>query len=1035
MSKTIYREISSSLKELEQNPGLVKAKAVIDNIISILGINGGEWIPFNDSRRKIFNRADWFHMAHGFNDRRATYKIVSKNNKNIDLKAYWVRPKRKYILHWVVALTPNFEDEPYNGKFNIGIDFVVPDKADRIQVILSNRRVLRVLELQGKLTPTQQAILFKWENLNFSDKKELHNSLWNSFDLNEINKEFYKQLFEHFSSLRDFLCENIKFEERDASIFVIRLIGRIMFCWFLDKRGFIKNSEYYFSVDNGQSDKEYYNKKLRHLFFKILDTQEKDRADKDKKTAPYLNGGLFEKRSSEIFSEFDNLDFPENFFNNFFSFLKRYNFTTDESMSSFQQVAIDPEMLGKIFENLLAELHEETKQQARKAKGAYYTPREVVDYMCKESLRSWLKSQLPNNDDVKECLEKLLDVDWHLFGDQKKNYIRDHIKRYKEDILTALQDVKILDPACGSGAFPIGMLHAIMDLHERINANGMAKKKLEIIKNNIYGIDVDPMAIEIAKLRAWLTLIIDKSNSVKAPIVLPNLNFKFVCANSLIGFGEKNKTTIKALQEIGEDRKSYFETGNANKKKKMQHLIASTMRTLSISKNYFDPFKNTISCNFFDQEIMFGVKDGFDIVIGNPPYIQLQKNGGELGRLYKDAGYETFARTGDIYQLFYEKGCQLLTQQGGLLAYITSNSWLKAEYGKKTRRWFAQRYTPLRLLEMSKDVFENAIVDTNILIVRSGKSDEVCKAVDMDRLPDKTFPPPENLWGQLRLQSERPWSVLSAIEQNIMDKMETAGTPLKEWDVTINRGVTTGYNNAFIIDDATKQALVAEDPKSSEIIKPVLRGRDIQRYQAKWAGLWLISTFPSLQLDIDDYPAVKKHLLSFGQNRLEQCGKKLPAGGRSRKKTQHLWFEAQDSIAYHEDFEKEKLVWITLVENGRFAYDDNGMYCLDSSFMMTGKCIKYLCGVLNAKLIRWFLQQIAPTSGMGTFQWKKVYLETIPIPQIPAAKQRPFVRLVDSILQAKASDPSADITESEAEIDRLVYELYGLTQEEIATLT
>ena len=448
----------------------------------------------------------------------------------------------------------------------------------------------------------------------------------------------------------------------------------------------------------------------------------------------------------------------------------------------------------------------------------------------------------------------------------------------------------------------------------------------------------------------------------------------------------------------------------------------------------WDPYDQNAGADWFDPEYMFGVTKGFNVVIGNPPYIQLQKNAGELGRLYKNAGFETFASTGDIYQLFYEKGCHLLTPQRGLLSYITSNSWLRAEYGKKTRRWFAERHASLRLLEMGKDVFENAIVDTSILIARSGKSDEAGKGVDMDRLPDKHFPPDESLWGQLSPQGEKPWSALSAIEQSILDKMEAIGTPLKKWNVTINRGVTTGLNDAFIIDTATKQALVAEDPKSSEIIKPVLRGRDIQRYQAWWADLWLITTFPSMRLAIDDYPAIKRHLLSFGKNRLEQSGKNLAGNVKSRKKTQHAWFEVQDATGYYEEFSKEKLFWADMAKVGRFAYSDEETYCNNKGYIMTGNSLKYLCALLNSSLVTWLIQTTAATTGMGLTEWTIVTVERIPIPKIPAAKQRPFIRLVERILQVKASDLSADTTKPEAEIDRLVYELYGLTKEEVTAV-
>ena len=164
---------------------------------------------------------------------------------------------------------------------------------------------------------------------------------------------------------------------------------------------------------------------------------------------------------------------------------------------------------------------------------------------------------------------------------------------------------------------------------------------------------------------------------------------------------------------------------------------------------------------------------------------------------------------------------------------------------------------------------------------------------------------------------------------------------------------------------------MAEDPNSAKIIKPVLRGRDIQRYQAQWAGLWLITTFPSLHLDIEDYPAVKNHLLSFGWDRLEQSGNNLAGGGKSRKKTQHSWFETQDSIAYHEDFAKEKLLWPDISDKGCFAFDDDGMWCNDLAFIIAGSNLKYLCAVLNSNLIYCFIKQTV-TAGQPTFPMEKI---------------------------------------------------------------
>lgn len=261
-----------------------------------------------------------------------------------------------------------------------------------------------------------------------------------------------------------------------------------------------------------------------------------------------------------------------------------------------------------------------------------------------------------------------------------------------------------------------------------------------------------------------------------------------------------------------------------------------------------------------------------------------------------------------------------------------------------------------------------------------------------------------------------------------------AASHQRERGNAIYRGITTGLNDAFIIDNRTKEALVDQDPRSEEIIKPVLRGRDIQRYQAQWKGLWLIATFPALGLNIDDYPAVKRHLLSFGQQRLAQSGKRLPNGARSRKKTTNAWFEMQDTCAYHEDFTKEKLLWIELVSSGRFAYDNSGFYGEATTFLLTGRPIKFLCAVLNSKLIKWFLSQMAPTSGMGTLRWKKVYVERLPIPKVTGSRQQPFDQLVDRILTAKADNRDADTSENEAEIDEKVYQLYRLTPLEISAV-
>ena len=420
---------------------------------------------------------------------------------------------------------------------------------------------------------------------------------------------------------------------------------------------------------------------------------------------------------------------------------------------------------------------------------------------------------------------------------------------------------------------------------------------------------------------------------------------------------------------------------------------------------------------------MFGITDGFDVVIGNPPYIQLQNNSGELSKLYRKANFETFSGTGDIYQLFYEKGCQLLRSKKGVLVYITSNSWLRAKYGEKLRAWMLKQHTPLKLLEMGKNIFENAIVDTSILLLRKGAGNELCNAVDMDKLDEKNFPPLENSWAQMRPKGHEPWSILSPIEQRIKDKMEAKGTPLKEWDITIYRGITTGLNDAFIIDNETKVALIAKDPRSVEIIKPVLRGKDIQRYRAKYANLYLIDMHNGYNgnqaININDYPAVKAHLDKYYPKLEKRQDKgKTPYNLRN--------------CAYYAEFAKEKLFWMDLTDQGQFAYDNGAIFCVNTVFTINGQPTKYLCAILNSKIITWFMRNTAQTSGMGVTRWIKVTVERIPIPQFSDAQQTPLINLMDDILAAKKFDPpSVDTSVIESEIDQLVYELYDLSTKEI----
>ena len=965
----------------------------------------------------------------------------------------------------------------------------------------------------------------------------------------KLNQQFYRDLFQWFERAvgeAQFPTETDGMPQKEEH--VIRLITRLLFVWFIKEKGLVTENlftEHQIKVllknydrDTGDS---YYRAVLQNLFFATLNTEigtrrfsQKTRDDHRNFSVyryrsemadpngllelfgrtPFINGGLFDCLDSfdavgaggiriDCFTDNaghragysipNRLFFDENASSpGLIALLNRYKFTVEENTPIEQEVALDPELLGKVFENLLAAYNPETRETARKQTGSYYTPRAVVDYMADEALVAVLAEKVQPDDG---------DTD---FWQARLRYLLDYADAFedanelfedaeKENIVRAIAEIKVLDPAVGSGAFPIGILHKLTLALRRLDPNNKLweelqrelaaqratfafdtsdqserdaelreisatferyrdsdfGRKLHLIQNGIYGVDIQPIATQIAKLRFFISLAIDQESTDNAADnygirPLPNLETRFVAADTLLSLGKPVQLSfqtdiVKRLErQLNENRERHFHATTRQQKldcrktdEKLREELATELESAGFSSGvaekiaHWNPYDQNASADWFDAEYMFGIVDGFDVVIGNPPYVQLQKNSGQLSKLYKDAGYETFVGTGDIYQLFYERGCRLVSPSTGILAYITSNSWLKAEYGKRLRLYFG-RHTPLRLLEMGKDVFENAIVDTNILIVRQGQSHTISKAVDMDRLSDKSFPPTESLWGELRLRGERPWSALSAIEQSIMDKMESVGTPLKDWDIAINYGIKTGYNAAFIIDNDTKEALIAEDPRSADIIKPILRGRDIKRYRAEWAGLWLIDTHNGYgnvpAVDIDEYPAIKNHLDAF----YPQLKKRQDKG----RTPYHL-----RNCAYHEVFGKEKLFWMHMAPYGRFAYSGSEIiFCNQKAFVVTGNSLKYLCAILNSRLITWQVENIAVTTGMGLIQWDKFVVERLPIPKMSTENQQTFTRLVDEILKAKASGSIAIADEQGAEIDRLVYALYGLTEKEIAAI-
>ena len=469
--------------------------------------------------------------------------------------------------------------------------------------------------------------------------------------------------------------------------------------------------------------------------------------------------------------------------------------------------------------------------------------------------------------------------------------------------------------------------------------------------------------------------------------------------------------------------------------KDWQKRVDTVKKEIAELESYFEEINsNKIYLGAFEWRIEFpevldadGNFIGFDCVIGNPPYIQLQSMGTDADVLER-MKYKTYVRTGDIYCLFYEQGMNLL-KPNGCLCYITSNKWMKAGYGKELRQYFVTETNPVLLIDFAGvKVFDTATVDVNILMLQKTINVQrtfACITQGINGLQNLSVFVQQN-GSECDFNNSASWVILSPIEQSIKRKIEALGTPLKDWDINIYRGVLTGYNEAFIISTEKREEILAncqsedERTRTAELIRPILRGRDIKRYGYDWADLYLIATFPSRHYDIEQYPAVKQHLLSFGKERLEQTGKTYSINGekvKARKKTNNKWFETQDSISYWEDFYKPKIVWGNLNLTASYAMiQDNSFINAPSPMIVPAS--KFLLAVLNSKLADYYIRHLGVTRNGGYFEYKPMFVEKLPVPQRIDAK---VVTDIESYVDSK----------NETAIDKAVYMFYGLTEEEI----
>ena len=711
-----------------------------------------------------------------------------------------------------------------------------------------------------------------------------------------------------------------------------KLLDRLLFIFFAEDCGLLPPNSMVQIIDQWEKLKEM--DEYRPFY------------DRVKKYFGYMNTG-FQGKKYEIFAYngglfkpdevLDSIKISDDLLAEHTRRLSEYDFESD----------VDVNILGHIFENSLSEIEEVTQQinsgqapqtSKRKQDGVFYTPQYITKYIVENTVG-------------RLCAEKKQQLGIHeedYFSDQRrqlqtKKRLLEQLDAYRKWLL----EITILDPACGSGAFLNAALRFLMDEHHlidemeaKITGSAIVFQDVEnsILENNLYGVDINEESVEIAQLALWL-------RTAKPHRKLNSLNQNIKCGNSLIS--DPAVAGDKAF-------------------------------------NWQEQFPKVFE------------KGGFDVVIGNPPYVQLQSMGA-MSDVYAQCGFETYNKSADLYCLFTERGYSLL-KSGGLQSFIMPNKWMLVAYGKELRKFMAM--TDMQQIINFGDVqfFDEATIYVCIFVTK--KSCERDKEVLALSLNQKTYhgdflhEVPEQLSVYpSEIFSESEWIIQPKAHFNILQKMQ-AGAALKNMPLSIYRGVLTGYNDAFFIDGATKNRLIAEDPRSAELIKPLLRGRDIQAWMPEWDELYLINPHNGVKgkglapICIDDYPVIKQHLDQFYNKLSKRIDKGItPYNLRN--------------CDYIEEFSKPKIMYPNMTSLFPFIYDEKGFFGNDKTFMITANDdtvnLKYITAILNSKLCKLWIWYNCPELQGGTREIRKVYFENFCIPF--DADQQSLAGLTDMQMQ------------------------------------
>ena len=961
------------------------------------------------------------------------------------------------------------------------------------------------------------------------DSKQSLSDVTAAFSVEALTKQFYKDLFDWYQWAVDpasgvYFPNNTSTEDddrEDIETKIIRMITRIMFVWFIKQKELVPNKIFdvvFLDTILKDFDPEskvvgnYYNAILQNLFFATLNRAIEDEqgnkrrfatnVKKDIKTlyrypemfkisedeviklfseVPFLNGGLFEclDKTKTIdgveqaynydgFSRNDN-KFADGRYRNravvpnilFFdeekgliSILSRYNFTIEENSPEEQQVALDPELLGKVFENLLGAYNPETRETARNQSGSFYTPREIVNYMVDESLISYLG----NTAFVRSLFSPEFSYDKTKADDYKT-------------ISDKLKVIKILDPACGSGAFPMGLLNRMIDILSHISPQeNIYDLKLSIIENCIYGSDIQSIAAQITKLRFFISLICNCEKNANKPNygipTLPNLETKFVAANSLIAKKRQachslfeNPEIEPTKQALTEIRHEHFAAKTANRKstlrQKDKELREKLARLLAEDNDFapddakqladWNPYDQNAVADFFDPEWMFGVSDGFDIVIGNPPYLRIQELRKTNNKLadYLSKMYKSATGSFDLYVTFVERGLKLV-KPTGVIYYIMPVKWTNSSFGKGLRNLCYEKSFMYSIINfVAYQVFE-ASTYTGI---HCFKKAEKLSYLELDRDMKDNHELHEFLksitakdFVDIKIKNSDAWILTNKSVNKVLEKLNKCPYRLSDIFEKIFQGIATSKDDVYFLYDChlvnseevegyskyLQRRIVIENG----LVKPLLKGEDVHRYMPLSTDRFVI--FP-YDLSIGKAELFTESQISSlfpkGYSYLKECETELRGREKGRFNNDKWYMFGRGQGLNYGGIPKLLAPEISL--GGNFSYDKNGhFYSTTTVYGYIRKeniriTYETLLAIMNSRLCWWFLKNTGTVLANGYFRYKPAYLFPFPIPKIEETEDRKIQEMVNKLL---VSEEKSFLLK---DLDTCIYALYGLTKDEI----